>query len=412
MKELFLSEFKKDALRELGNMCASHAANSLSEMLGGRVDVTAPELNVVRIGNLGEVVTGDEEVISVYSRIFGGISGSVIMLFTPRYGLEKVEKLSGRMMLSLADAMSRFFGVTLKPSVAVLPAGKPATILDYLRSRLGKEVEKAVFFRTSFLHQGEAVCHFFLSLNYEDINYIMKAQIPEFTEEYVNFSSMLETFEKLKGVEFRLYEVLRNARVLEEEVRSFLRNFDPEELAEETLYHRLVEILTECNIGGDISIIRTAPLEVVFEVKDCRICRITPTSRGRNTCYTTTTTLGRIFSELLGIGCEVKEVECAKNKGSACIHQVSMEQLDVFQILPLREDLVFLDRVSTESVDLISLSQDDIKTADLYAHYGIIGMDDGRVSLTDLGKIFLTFAQNKSPKGEVVPENKPPWASQ
>jgi chemotaxis protein CheC len=409
MKDLYLSEFKKDALKELGNMCASHAANALSEMLGGKVDVTAPELNVVRIKDMGTVVRGREEVIPVYSRLFGGISGSVIMLFTPTYGQGKVERLSRAMIGSLGKAMSSFFGVALRPSVAVLPVGSPAAVLDYLRSKLGRGVDKAVFFSTTFHHDGAKACHFFLSLNYDDISYIMRAQIPEFTEEYGSFSDLLETFEKLKGIEVKLYDVLRNTRISKEEIRSFLRNFDPDALPGEALYKRLVHILSSCGIGDGISISRLSPLELVFRVEECNVCKITPVSEGKNSCYTTTTTLGRIFSELMGIGCEVREAECAKNNADACIHHVTMEQLDVFQILPLEDDFEFLAPLSAMSRELTSLSPSELRTADIYAHYGVTSMEDGAVGLTDLGRIFLTFAQNKPAEKAAAPEDKPPW---
>ncbi len=410
MKELYLSEFKKDALKELGNMSASHAANALSEMLGGKVNVTAPDLNVVKISNMGEVVEGDEDVIPVYSRLFGGISGSVIMLFASRYGPEKVEQWSSGMMLSLGNAMSRFFGVSLKPTVTVLPAGKPSSILDYLRSKLGKGVEKAIFFRTRFMHSSSTVCHFFLSLNYDDVSYIMKAQIPEFTEEYGSFSELLETFEKLKVVEIKLYDILKNTRVPKEEIRSFLRNFDPDDVKEEALYKRLVDILSGCDIGEGITISRISPLELLFRVEDCNVCKIIPASKKGNICYTTTTTLGRIFSELLGIGCEVREVECAKNSADACVHQVSMEQLDVFHVLPEGDDIEFLERLA-DTAELPNLPSRELRIADVYAQYGVTTMKDGIVTLTDLGRIFLTFAKNKPREENPASEEKPPWES-
>lgn len=409
MRELNLSEFRKDALQELGNMSASHAANSLSELVGDKVEVTAPKLNVVKIKDLHEIVNGDEKVIPVYSRIFGGISGSVLMLFPSDLGAEKVEKFGKKMMLSLSNALASFFGVKLKPTTTLLPIGKPVAILNHLREKLGGGVEKAVFFRTNFLHNGNVICHFFLSFNYDDVSQIMKTQVPEFNEDYGSFSSMLETFEKLKGVEFKLYDILKETKIPREETRSFLRNFDPEGLKEEPLYKRLISILEACNIGKNITIIKAAPLELVFTITDCTICKLTPKTIKKNSCYTTSTTLGRIFLELLRIGCEVREVECKKNDGTACVHQVNMEQLDVFQILPDSRDLDFLTQVSNNSVELTTLSPGDLKIADLYAHYGITSIDNGVVSITDLGKIFLTFAKNKPQLEKAEQEDKPPW---
>lgn len=412
MKELHLSEFKKDALRELGNMSASHAANSLSEILGGKVEVAAPDLNVIRIKNLAEIVGGeDKEIIPVYSRLYGGLSGSVILFFSKQYKPEKVKQMSENMMSALARAMARFFGVDIQPATVVLPADKPSFIINYLIGKLGRGVEKAVFFSTNFLYSDSVVCHFFLSLNYDDINYIMKAQVPEFTREYSNFSDMLETFEKLKNIELKLYQIFKETKIPAAEVRSFLRNFNDSTLIEEALYTRLVEMLTTCGIGGAISITRKAPLELVFTIEDCNICKVTPKEAQGNTCYTTSTTLGRIFSELLKIGCEVREVQCAKNESKACVHQVNMEQLDVFQILPEEKDLELLSSISQEAMTLERLSEESMGAVNVLKQYELVDINNGKVALTELGRIFLTFAQNKPTQEQTFVEEKPPWKS-
>jgi chemotaxis protein CheC len=406
-----LSEFRKDALRELGNMSASHAANSLSEVLGSKVEITAPNLNVVSMKHLPEVLEDDlEEVIPVHNHFHGGISGTVILLFPMKYTPEGVKKMSEVMMQALAKAITDFFGVEIRASISVLPSMGPKSVRDYLISKLGRRAEKAVFFNTNFIFSDVVMCHFFLSLNYDDVSSIMKAQVPEFTSEYGSFADMLETFEKLKNVEVKLYHGLKETEVPREEVRSFLRNFDASDIPREKLYGRIIYMLEDCGIGDGITLKRVSPLEYVFTVPNCNICRAMPSISQGNSCYTTSTALGRIFSELLRIGCEVKEVKCAKTGSEACVHLVSLEQLDVFSILPEHKDLEFLNTLAQGPLPMSRLPGDVEESVHTLKQFGILDDADGKLNMTELGKIFVTFTQNKPQQGEEeMEEQKAPW---
>lgn len=44
-----LDPFQTDALRELGNIGAAHAATSLSQMLMSPIEMTVPELSLIHI---------------------------------------------------------------------------------------------------------------------------------------------------------------------------------------------------------------------------------------------------------------------------------------------------------------------------------------------------------------------------
>jgi predicted hydrocarbon binding protein len=288
----------------------------------------------------------------------------------------------------------------------------PKSVIDYLVSKLGRRAEKAVFFNTNFIFSDVVLCHFFLSLNYDDVSSIMKAQVPEFVSEYGSFADMLETFEKLKNVEVKLYQRLKETQVPQEEVRSFLRNFEDSGISGETLYSRIIDLLEACGIGDGITMERVSPLEYSFSVPNCNICRAMPPISQGNSCYTTSTALGRIFSELLRIGCEVKELKCAKTGSEACVHLVSLEQLDVFSILPEHKDLEFLNTLTQGSLPLNQLPRGVEETIHTLKQFGILDDADGKLDMTELGKIFLTFTRNRPQQSEgVMEEKKAPWES-
>ena len=44
MDEVVFNDFQKDALREIGNICACNAATALSQLLNKKVSIEVPEI--------------------------------------------------------------------------------------------------------------------------------------------------------------------------------------------------------------------------------------------------------------------------------------------------------------------------------------------------------------------------------
>ena len=79
-----LNEQQLDALRELGNIGASHAATSLSQMLMSEVQMTVPEVNIVDISDISEYF-GDEVCALVVFEIQGELlPGGYVLLHLPQ----------------------------------------------------------------------------------------------------------------------------------------------------------------------------------------------------------------------------------------------------------------------------------------------------------------------------------------
>jgi len=81
---MILNEQQLDALRELGNIGASHAATSLSQMLMSEVHMTVPEVNIVDISAISEYF-GDEICALVVFEIQGELlPGGYVLLHLPQ----------------------------------------------------------------------------------------------------------------------------------------------------------------------------------------------------------------------------------------------------------------------------------------------------------------------------------------
>ena len=77
-----LTDYQRDALKELGNIGAGSAATALSQLLGKDVGLDIPKVSIVDVTKIAEV-TGRKETIvaAVYLRIFGEIKARALIVF-------------------------------------------------------------------------------------------------------------------------------------------------------------------------------------------------------------------------------------------------------------------------------------------------------------------------------------------
>ena len=76
------TELQIDALREIGSIGAGHAATALSRMIGRKVMLRVPNVNIVKLEDASTIVSSKDEIVdSVYFKIAGEIPGSSLILF-------------------------------------------------------------------------------------------------------------------------------------------------------------------------------------------------------------------------------------------------------------------------------------------------------------------------------------------
>jgi chemotaxis protein CheC len=132
-----LKAIQLDALREVANIGAGHAATALSQMTGQTIMINVPQINIAAIEDIPNQVGSDEEpVAAVLMKILGDLTGLALLVFPQPTAL----RLAGLMMkkenvaelgeieqsaireagniLSAAylNALSEFMGMILLPS--------------------------------------------------------------------------------------------------------------------------------------------------------------------------------------------------------------------------------------------------------------------------------------------------------
>jgi chemotaxis protein CheC len=86
-----------DALREVANIGAGHAATALSQMVQQRIMVDIPEIKIVRLEEVGEIVGEPDEIVSaVMMQLLGDVTGRTVQIFPWRTAVRLTSTLLSR----------------------------------------------------------------------------------------------------------------------------------------------------------------------------------------------------------------------------------------------------------------------------------------------------------------------------
>jgi chemotaxis protein CheC len=198
---LTLRPVQLDALREVANIGAGHAATALSQMTGQTIMISVPTINIASLEEIPMHV-GDpaEPVAAVLMEMQGDLAGRTLLVF-PR---STAVRLAGLMMrrpgstgdrmtpleesaikeagniLSAAymNALSEFMGITLLPSPPALAIDMAQAVLTTAYLQFGADKDVVFCVETEFvMHDaGERLRGFFLLLpEVESLRAILRA---------------------------------------------------------------------------------------------------------------------------------------------------------------------------------------------------------------------------------------------
>src|SRR6476659_8402137 len=91
-----LSTARLDALREVANIGAGHAATALSTLTGTRIMISVPMVNIVPPGDFVPELSPEVEVVAVQMDMSGDIGGRTIFLLAVSAGLRLAERMLRR----------------------------------------------------------------------------------------------------------------------------------------------------------------------------------------------------------------------------------------------------------------------------------------------------------------------------
>ena len=91
-----LSYARLDALREVANIGAGHAATALSTLTGTRIMISVPMVNIVPPGDFVPEIAPEAEIVAVQMAMSGDIGGQTVFLLATQAGLRLAERMLRR----------------------------------------------------------------------------------------------------------------------------------------------------------------------------------------------------------------------------------------------------------------------------------------------------------------------------
>jgi chemotaxis protein CheC len=180
MNELLsLKPMQMDALREVANIGAGHAATALSQMTNQRIMISVPQISVTPLEEVSVHIGAPEEpVAAVLMNMLGDLTGRTLLVF-PRNTAMRVAEMMLRKLEQSAimeagnilsgahmNALSDFMGIMLLPSPPSLVIDMSRAVLTTAYLQFGDDPNYVFCVETEFfiMDQGKRVRGFFLLL--------------------------------------------------------------------------------------------------------------------------------------------------------------------------------------------------------------------------------------------------------
>lgn len=173
-----------DVLKELGNIGAGNAATALAQMLGTKVDMKVPKVELLDFGKVGAVMGGEEQVMAgVYLGVEGDITGSIMFLLEENSARVLVAKLMGMPSApqefgpmeqsalmeigniitgSYLSSLSSMTNLTIVATIPALSVDMAGAILSVPAIQFGVMGDKILLIQTAFTDDVELNGYFIL----------------------------------------------------------------------------------------------------------------------------------------------------------------------------------------------------------------------------------------------------------
>ena len=184
-----LKAIQLDALREVANIGAGHAATALSTMTGGTIMISVPRINIARLEDVPTQISAPEEpVAAVLMNMLGDLTGRTLLVFPKPTALRMAELMLRRPEGTFKDlgtleqsaikeagnilsgaymnALSDFMGLMLLPSPPSLAVDMSAAVLTTAHLQFGSDRDYVFCVESEFYMQDldEHLRGFFLLL--------------------------------------------------------------------------------------------------------------------------------------------------------------------------------------------------------------------------------------------------------
>ena len=168
-----LSAVQADAIQELGNIGAAHAATTLSQMLGSTIEMSVPAIRVVDLSQLGQYM-GEESAAMVAFELQGDIphGGYILFYITRESAVRMTNTMLGQteinrplsemdesallevgniMVSAFLDATAELLGFVMLPSPPALTIDMAHAAMQSLIAQMQEETNEVLLFSTELV---------------------------------------------------------------------------------------------------------------------------------------------------------------------------------------------------------------------------------------------------------------------
>ena len=162
-----------DVLKEIGNIGAGNATTAIASMLGIRLDMSVPKVELLEVSQLGSAICPeDETIVGIFLEVQSDIEGSMMFLLKMDSAQFLVNKLMGRdgdlkeefdemdlsalkeigniIAASYLNALSSLTGLVISPSIPYIAVDMAASILSVPAIQFGQFGDNALLIQTEF----------------------------------------------------------------------------------------------------------------------------------------------------------------------------------------------------------------------------------------------------------------------
>lgn len=169
-----MKESVLDVMKEIGTIGTGNAATSLSEMLGERIEISVPEVNILGFNEAVTFLGGAETIVAgILSQIYGEINGVILFTMEKEFINEMLKKLMdteiddsynlgeiessalveiGNILISsFVIAISKFMDIKINLSVPVMSLNMLGGILSAPMAEAGMTSDKIMILKGNFI---------------------------------------------------------------------------------------------------------------------------------------------------------------------------------------------------------------------------------------------------------------------
>lgn len=173
-----LTDFQKDALKEVGNIGIGHATTSLSQMVNKKVSISFPDMKLLPLIEVPALVRNEDPVVGVILQLTGDAKGFLLLLLSKRTAKMLIKLILGEsdetkefdemevsVLKELANIMggtyisslSNFLSISIGISTPSQAYDMSGAIIDQVLCLMGPDVNDVLYLKTEFYINEEKI---------------------------------------------------------------------------------------------------------------------------------------------------------------------------------------------------------------------------------------------------------------